>query len=501
MSIFTKRIPITGFFLAAFLLCLSISAAGPPEPTRTPLVRAVELNIGEAQEVELCDGTKARVKLIGLEETRDSLRDAIRSATVTVEVNGETVALVSATYHLPTTVAGVRIDCPITKGYLKNSRDAWGLAKDARLRLWPAASPLVAPGTFMYPVKQRWFASDTQMANEPTFVDGGERPGQKNIYYHWGLDFGGSEGMVDVVAATDGLTVSAGTDILPGYENTPASPRYDVIYVLDDRGWYYRYSHLYTIDPAVKPGRQVKMGQKIGVLGKEGGSGGWSHLHFDIQSRQPSGKWGTQESYAFVWEAYLREYAPELIAVARPHHFAWTREKVILDATRSWSRPGKIVSYDWTFTDGTKASGQKLERIYSQPGTYSEILKITDDEGRIDYDFAVVQIVDREHPDVVSPSIHAVYSPTFGIKPGDAITFKVRTFRTTFGNETWDFGDGSPPVTVKSDGNIKPLAKDGYAVTTHRYEKPGDYIVRVERNNEHGHKAVGHLHVRVEAEE
>jgi murein DD-endopeptidase MepM/ murein hydrolase activator NlpD len=336
------------------------------------------------------------------------------------------------------------------------------------------------------------------MANEPTFVDGGERPDQKNIYYHWGLDFGGSEGMVDVVAATDGLVVSAGTDILPGYENTPASPRYDVIYVLDDRGWYYRYSHLHTIDPAVQPGRQVKMGQKIGVLGKEGGSGGWSHLHFDIQSLQPSGKWGTQESYAFVWEAYLREYAPKLIAVARPHHFAWTGEKVILDATRSWSKSGRIVSYNWTFTDGTKGSGQKLERIYSQPGTYSETLKITDDAGRIDYDFAVVQIVDREHPDVVSPSIHAVYSPTFGIKPGEPITFKVRTFRTTFGNETWDFADGSPPVTVKSDGNVKPLAKDGYAVTTHNYKKPGDYIVRVERSNEHGHKAIAHLHVRVE---
>ena len=498
MSIFTKRAPIAAFFFAASFLCLSLFAAGPPEPTRTPLVSAVELDTGESQEVELCDGMKAKVKLLRLEETRDSLRDAVRAATVTVEVNGEAVTLVSATYHLPTNVAGVRIDCPITKGYLKNSRDAWGLAKDARLRLWPANSPLMAPGTFMYPVRQCWFASGTQMANEPTFVDGGERPDQKNIYYHYGLDFGGAEGMVDVVAATDGLVVSSGTDILPGYENTPASPRYDVIYVLDGRGWYYRYSHLYTIDPAVKPGRQVRMGQKLGVLGKEGGSGGWSHLHFDIQSRQPSGKWGTQAAYAFVWEAYLREYAPELIAVARPHHLAWAGEEITLDAARSWSKSGKIATYDWTVTDGTKDSGQKLERIYSQPGTYSEILKITDEEARIDYDFAVVQIIDREHPDELPPSIHAVYAPTFGIKPGDPITFKVRTFRTTFGNETWDFGDGSPPVTVKSDGNVKPLAKDGYAVTTHSYEKPGDYIVRVERSNEHGHRAIGHLHVQVE---
>ncbi|MHC4353155.1 MAG: hypothetical protein ACYS0H_10600, partial [Planctomycetota bacterium] len=96
----------------------------------------------------------------------------------TVDVNGRTVSLVSSTYRLPTTIAGLQIDCPITRGYLQNSskENAWGLDKDARLRLWPAGSPLVRPGTFVYPVKQRWFASDTQMANVPTFVDGGELP-------------------------------------------------------------------------------------------------------------------------------------------------------------------------------------------------------------------------------------------------------------------------------------------------------------------------------------
>jgi len=37
------------------------------------------------------------------------------------------------------------------------------------------------------------------------------------------------------------------------------------------------------------------MGQKIGTLGKEGDSGGWSHLHYEILSRQVSGRLGTQE--------------------------------------------------------------------------------------------------------------------------------------------------------------------------------------------------------------
>jgi len=137
----------------------------------------------------------------------------------------------------------------------------------------------IEPGSFVYPLKQKWFAGHTQMANEPSYVDGGEAPGNKKIYYHYGLDSGGAEGMVDVVAATAGRVISSGTNILAGYDDSPAKPRYDVIYLLDDRGWFYRYSHLQTIDPAVRPGAQISMGQKIGVLGKEGGSGGWSHLH------------------------------------------------------------------------------------------------------------------------------------------------------------------------------------------------------------------------------
>jgi murein DD-endopeptidase MepM/ murein hydrolase activator NlpD len=486
--------------VAGLLLLPSVprGLAQPPEPTIQPLVRVVDLALGQPREVALCNGEKVTVKLLELKETADSVRDAIREARVRVEIDGQPVWLTSANYELPKTVGKVRIDCPITKGYLHNSKsDAWGLETDARLRLWPADSPLVSPSTFVYPARQRWFASATQMANEPCYVDAGERPNDRSIYYHYGLDFGGAEGLVEVVAATDGLVVSAREDKLPGYEDTPVSPRYDVIYVLDGRGWYYRYSHLFSIDSGVRPGKQVRAGERLGLLGKEGGSGGWSHLHFDVFCRQPSGKWGCQEAYAFVWEAYQRQYRPKLIAVARPHHVIWSGETVTLDATRCWSAEGKIARYDWTFTDQTKAEGPQVERTYTRPGYYSEVLKVTDSAGRVDYDFAIVHVLDREHPDLFPPTIHPVYYPTFGIRPGDEVTFKVRTFATTDGEETWDFGDGSPPAKSKSDGNVNQHAKDGYAIVTHRYEKPGHYVVRAERTDRHGYRAVAHVHVRV----
>jgi len=485
-------------FLPAHILVGLAATAADAESTVDALQRTVDLDVGDKAKVELVDGTAATVKVVKLEETRDDLRQAVRRALVTVDVNGETARLTSAYYNLPIRVGGVQIDCPVTKGCVQPNKNPWALDADVRLRVWPLDSPWIRPGTFVYPVKQRWFASDTQMSNEPTFVDGGENPARKSIYYHWGLDFGGAEGLVEVVAATDGVVCSSGTDKLASLaDDTPVRTRYDVVYIRDDRGWYYRYSHLHTIDQAIKPGTRVTMGQKIGLLGKEGGSGGWTHLHFDINAAQPSGRYGIVEGYAFIWQAYLAEYPTALKAVARPHHLVWAGQSVTLDATRSIG--DKIVKYQWTFCDGTTASGAKVVRRYDRPGEYSEILKVTDMEGRGDYDFARVLVIDREHPDQLPPAIHAVYYPTFDIKTGDQVTFKVRSFqvRPDEGRETWDFGDGSPAVQTRSDGNAKVHDPHGYAVTTHRYQKAGHYLVRVERTNDRGVTAIGHVHVRV----
>src|SRR5207249_6253029 len=86
-------------------------------------------------------------------------------------------------------------------------------------RLWPAGSPFMPPGSFVYPVRQRWFATRTQMGNEPTYVDDGESIGSSRIYYHSGLDIGGAEGLVDVVAATGGLVVGLGTAVIDAEKN------------------------------------------------------------------------------------------------------------------------------------------------------------------------------------------------------------------------------------------------------------------------------------------
>ena len=55
-----SRLPLAVFALSWFPLLLP---AEPPKPTLTPLMRAVDLKVGESQEVELDGGKKVTVKL------------------------------------------------------------------------------------------------------------------------------------------------------------------------------------------------------------------------------------------------------------------------------------------------------------------------------------------------------------------------------------------------------------------------------------------------------
>ncbi|MEQ1829684.1 MAG: PKD domain-containing protein [Pirellula sp.] len=485
--------------LVLLLWVVLVSSELRADERQSPKHRTVDLNVGEVVEVELADKTIAKVKVLDLQEIRDTVRKAIRIAHVKVDINGSEATIASANYRLPTTVGKVQVDCPATHG-LNESVDArddpWGLRKDVRLRLWPAGSQWMPSDQFVYPLRQSWFANATQVANEPSFVDGGDAPLGRRIYYHYGLDLGGTEGLTEVIAATDGVVVSAGLDKAPDVTSPPVAEREDVVYVRDARNWYYRYSHLNKID--VELGNRVTKGQRIGLVGKEGATA-WSHLHFDIKAMQPSGKWGIEEGYAFLWEAYQQQFKPNIIAVARPHHLIYAGEKVTLDGSRSWSATGKIDRFEWTLSDGSTSDQPQFERVYNRPGQFSETLKVTDATGNSSYDFATVLVIDRKLVDQFSPTLHASYWPTLDIHPNDPVTFKVRSFASEPLGETWDFGDGSPRVTVRSDGNAQRHSPNGYAETQHRFSKPGDYIASVKHPGRDGHEMTFRLHVRVQA--
>ena len=477
------------------LLVLIQPAISDHESRLDALFRSIDLDIGQSRKVTLADGTMTTFKLLEVKEIRDPVRKALRGAQVTVKVNGVRGVIGCATYHLPTELGGVRIDCPVIKGYADANSNPWSITHDARFRIWSRQGPYIRPATFQYPVEQRWGAAGTLFDNE---IGDGELFGPERVYYHHGFDFGGADRIVPIHAATDGIVVSARGKSADGVPNC-VRPRYDVIYLHDPRGWYYRYSHFDSIDDSIKVGGKVSIGQQIGVLGKEGGSGGWSHLHFGLIRPQEDGRYGSDSLYAFLHQVYQAKNDEPIIAVARPQILDFVGKPILLDGSRSWSAAGRQgLKYEWSFDDGSRAAGAKVEHVFRDEGRYRPTLKVTDKAGNVDYDFGKVSVV---HPNVPPNCyLHASYWPTKNIRAGEEVSFLVRSFRFAppRGDEIWDFGDGSPSVRTQSDGAVKHRDKEGYAVTKHRFKNTGYYVVTVRRSNDHGQQAVDKLDVRVD---
>lgn len=479
------------------LIPLVHAAEESPLERFAPLVRVVDLNVGESTAVTLHDGRTVTLTLKAMREHQEPVRDAVFGSALDLQIEGDDFTLEAGPYHLPRQIAGTQIDCTATKGLNVAGTPAfWGLEKDARFRLWPANSPLLRPGSMIYPVKQGWYATRTWFDNEP--VHAGDSI-KKAIYYHAGMDIGASEGLAEVIAATDALVVQRGEVVLEGHtEDTPTSPRYDVVYLMDGQGWYYRYSHLKEIAPNIQPGAFIKQGDPVGIVGKEGASGGWSHLHFEIKSRQPSEKWGSEAAFAFLHEAYVNEFGMTLYANARPMQLITAGEEALFDGSRSWSVDQSIATYAWEFQDGSTANKPVHRKRYDTPGFYCETLQVTDKHRKVAYDFAYVMVLDPNDLEHYTPNVNINYHPTRDIKVGDAITFKARAFRIKGGEEQWDFGDGSALQTTHSPEDAKALAPEGYVAITHHYEKPGDYIVKVQRTHDNGQTAHAKAWVHVE---
>lgn len=204
-----------------------------------------------------------------------------------------------------------------------------------------------------------------------------------------------------------------------------------------------------------------------------------------------------EDAYPYLWEAYENEYKPGLIAIARPMKIIFAGQTARFDGSKSMGIDHPIESYEWLFSDGNRADGAVQSKKYEQPGSYSEILKVTDSKGNIEYDFAPVFVYNREHPEECNIGlIHLAHHPSLDLKAGEDITFLARTFHTEAVEITWDFGDGSALVESTTRGITKKNHSSGeYAKVIHAYSKPGHYVVTVRAAEGSGLNSVSHLHV------
>ncbi len=320
------------------------------------------------------------------------------------------------------------------------------------------------------------------------------------------MDFGGYEYAVPVVAAREGEVVVRGEDAVPGYDpEAGGALRYDRVVVRADENWFFLYSHLTMIDSGIRLGQRVGAGDPIGLLGKEGSSGGWSHLHFGMRTMQPSGRYGEVEGYPFLVEAYLDEHPGSLLACARPHLVGTVGEAVELDGSRSICDGSSIETCCWTLHNGETVGDVRTSVIYEKEGIFSEMLTVTDERGQTDVDFCVVQIVPQDgDPARTPPGIHLAHYPTEDIRPGQPVAFKVRCFfRGPFegnagGEDEWDFGDGRTATSWSdSPARAGSSTDTDYAERWHAYEKPGRYIVTVRRTGVNGVQSTAQIKVEV----
>ncbi|MFO7966503.1 MAG: PKD domain-containing protein [Archaeoglobaceae archaeon] len=71
---------------------------------------------------------------------------------------------------------------------------------------------------------------------------------------------------------------------------------------------------------------------------------------------------------------------------------------------------GSITSYEWSFGDGNSGSGSVTAHAYSDPGTYTVQLTVTDNNGESN---SIAKVVNIDAPDTSAPSIRSI-SPSNG---------------------------------------------------------------------------------------
>ena len=209
------RVFVLLFFLISFSITANAINENKLDSSWYPL--STDISFGGLQYFSI-NGDTFNIELLDIQTTIDTIKEAIRSATVTVRIskgkkigfadtaknsqlsglrNKVTIKIVCGNYTLPTTLSdfGIQIECTVVRNYLRNSNhNDWAIEKDARLRIYPYTGRFIKEGVFGFPLDAKLFSSKTQMGNEPTYV-GGESLSRQKIYYHSDLDFGGVDGL------------------------------------------------------------------------------------------------------------------------------------------------------------------------------------------------------------------------------------------------------------------------------------------------------------------
>lgn len=146
------------------------------------------------------------------------------------------------------------------------------------------------------------------------------------------------------------------------------------------------------------------------------------------------------------------------VADAGANKFVGADEIFFLDASKSFDKDGKIISYHWDLGDGFESDDFRVSHSFHEPGAYTIKLKVTDNSETSNNTSETTVTIFVNHPPVAKiqtdnylSNVEANFDASQSYDPDGEIL-----------NYTWDFGDGSI-------GSGK--------FVNHKYSSPGTYKV------------------------
>lgn len=149
---------------------------------------------------------------------------------------------------------------------------------------------------------------------------------------------------------------------------------------------------------------------------------------------------------------------------------------VHFDGGGSTSVAPPVSSYNWSFGDNSTGSGGSVDHVYNEPGVYSAVLTVEDNNGVSEAVSTTITVTEASLPDppvaVISPSATAGTTPFNVILNASASTGSISSY-------SWDFGDNS--------------TDDSGPSVTHVYNEPGNYTVTLTVNDSFGQTSQQHV--------
>jgi len=139
----------------------------------------------------------------------------------------------------------------------------------------------------------------------------------------------------------------------------------------------------------------------------------------------------------------------------------------------------------WTFGDGDRGEAVTAENAYPLPGEYTVEVEVTNAAGT---DRKERQVEVQEPAEAAQITAFRVDSPRVSTQERVTVGATVRGTQPV--EMTWDFGDGTAPVTEQVRHQFEESAEVGYVegdvTQAHSFAEPGTYTVTLTASNRHG---------------